>query len=387
MRILYFTRDYTTHDRRFLAKIRERHQVFFLRLKNDGMAYEERPVPHGVEVVSWPGGGCRHSDPGSWLKLMPAFEQVIHDVRPHLIHAGPIQSCGFMTALSGFHPFVLMSWGFDVLVDAHRDDLWSWLTRFTIERSDRMVCDCREVSTRVRELARYEEDKIVEFPWGVELSKFKVGPRTKFLNDGNWRDSQIAISTRTWREDYGTSVLLDAFRLAHESEPRLKLAMLGGGPMAGAIQDYIARHRLSESIKLVGLRPEDELPEWFRSADLYLSAAPSDGSSISLLGALAAGLPVIVADNPSNREWVAEGENGWLAIPGDPRSFAAALIEGARMTPEQRWRVGTRSREVAVKRANWDENSALLLDAYEQLLTTPGERYPAKQDELLGASI
>jgi glycosyltransferase involved in cell wall biosynthesis len=386
VRILYFTRGYTTHDRRFLAKIRERHEAFFLRLENDGMAYEQRPVPCGVKVVSWSGGERWSPDPESWLKLMPAFEQVIHEVQPHLIHAGPIQSCGFMTALSGFHPFVLMSWGFDVLVDAYRDDFWNWLTRFTIERSDRLVCDCRHVSTRVRELAEYEKDKIVEFPWGVELSKFQAGERTMFLKDGNWRESLVVISTRTWREDYGTLVLLDAFRLAYESEPRLKLVMLGGGPMAGAIQDYVARHRLAEAVKPVGFRPEDELPEWFRSADLYLSGAPSDGSSISLLGALAAGLPAIVSDNPSNREWVAKDVNGWLAIPGDPRSFAAALIEAARMTPEQRRRIGRRSRDVAMKRANWDENSAVLLNAYEQVLApAPGEH--CQEGELLGISL
>ncbi len=388
MRILYFTRGYTTHDRRFLAKIRERHQVFYLRLADDGETYEQRPLPYGVEVVSWPGGGRRHPDPESSLKLMPVFEQVIRDVRPHLIHAGPIQSCGFMTALSGFHPFVLMSWGFDVLVDSHRNDFLRWLTRFTIERADRMICDCPRVSMEVRELAQYEHDKIVEFPWGVELSKFQAAERTTLLKDNNWRDSLIVVSTRTWRKDYGTSVLLDAFRLAHESEPRLKLVMLGGGPMAAAIHDYVARHQLAEAVKLVGLRPEDELPKWFRSADLYLSAAPSDGSSISLLGALASGLPVIVSDNASNRDWVAEGENGWLAIPGDPRSFAMVLIEAARMAPEQRQQLGTKSRDIAVNRANWDKNSTLLLNAYEQVLAgVPAEGFHTKVDELVGTSI
>lgn len=383
MRILYFTKNYTTHDRRFLAKIRERHEVFFLQLENDGETYEQRPVPSGVEVVSW-AGIERSADPEAWLRLMPAFEQVIQNVRPHLIQAGPIQSCGFMTALSGFHPFVMMSWGYDVLVDSQRDDFWRWLTRFTIQRADRLVCDCRHVSARIRELAGCEEQKIVEFPWGVELTQFDDGERTKPLNEPSF----VVISTRTWREDYGTSVLLDAFRLAYQREPRLKLVLLGGGPMSGTIQDYLTQHRLGEAVRLVGLRPEEELPEWLRSADLYLSTAPSDGSSISLLGALAAGLPVVVSDNPSNREWVRDNACGWLANPGDPRSFAAALVEAVRTTPEQRQKMGRTNRDIAVKRANWDENFALLLNVYEQLLAgAPGERFRPKERELLGAAI
>ena len=45
---------------------------------------------------------------------MPAFEAVLESVKPDLVHAGPVQSCGLMTALTGFRPFVLMSWGSDV---------------------------------------------------------------------------------------------------------------------------------------------------------------------------------------------------------------------------------------------------------------------------------
>jgi hypothetical protein len=129
MRILYFSRDYTTHDRRFLAKISQHHEVFFLRLEDDGIAHEKRLVPDGVNVVPWFASGVRFTTPESRLRLMPEYQDVIEQIRPDLIHAGPVQSCGFMTALSGFHPFLLTSWGSDILVDADRDAFWRWMTR------------------------------------------------------------------------------------------------------------------------------------------------------------------------------------------------------------------------------------------------------------------
>ena len=49
------------------------------------------------------------------------------------------------------------------------------------------------------------------------------------------------------------------------------------------------------------------MPKWFRAADTYISCAQSDGTSVSLLEAMATGLPLIVTDIPSNREWVVEG--------------------------------------------------------------------------------
>ena len=62
----------------------------------------------------------------------------------------------------------------------------------------------------------------------------------------------------------------------------------------------------------------------YRAADLYLSASHSDGSSVSLMEALGCGLPVLVSDIPGNREWVTDGEQGWLFPDGDDAAAVAA---------------------------------------------------------------
>src|SRR5712692_4586438 len=135
MRVLFFSRDYTTHDRRFLLKLEQStHEIYFLRLEDDGMRYESRPLPPSIHVVEWAGGKHRASTPESWLKLMPSFEEVLDAIRPDVVHAGPVQSCGFMAALTGFRPIIVMSWGSDILVDADRDEFWRWMTRYTLAR-------------------------------------------------------------------------------------------------------------------------------------------------------------------------------------------------------------------------------------------------------------
>ena len=188
------------------------------------------------------------------------------------------------------------------------------------------------------------------------------------------------ISTRAWREDYGTRVLLDSFRLAYQREPRLRLVLLGEGPLAPDVHSYIEQYELSTAVHILGQRPEDELPEYFRSADVYLSCAPCDGSSISLLGAMATGLPVIASDRASNREWVKHEENGWLAHAGEPESFARALAAAARLAPNRRRAMASTNREVASRDANWDQNFPQLLDAYTQLYTNARYERPAEYD-------
>src|SRR5574341_2664580 len=101
MRILYFSRDYSPHDHRFLSALAEtRHEVFYLRLENNARQVEDRPVPSRVEQIPWAGG--RHAFRWRDLpRLVFDLKRVIRQIRPDLIHAGPIQTCAFIVVLTG----------------------------------------------------------------------------------------------------------------------------------------------------------------------------------------------------------------------------------------------------------------------------------------------
>ena len=69
MRVLYFSRDYTTHDRRFLTKLAEsEHEVWFLRIEDDGIGYEQRSLPERVQSVDWRGGRRHARTSDAWLQ-------------------------------------------------------------------------------------------------------------------------------------------------------------------------------------------------------------------------------------------------------------------------------------------------------------------------------
>ena len=173
MHILYFSRAYTTHDRRFLQAVASRHETSFLMLEPDS-GYDDRPLPDGVRLVEWPQsrGALTRDSPRA---LMPDFVRVLDRVRPDLVHAGPVQSCGYMTALSGARPFLVMSWGSDVLVDADRDSDSLQITRDTLGQSDMLLCDCDAVRQKVQSLVPYPDERIVQFPWGIDLREFRPG--------------------------------------------------------------------------------------------------------------------------------------------------------------------------------------------------------------------
>jgi glycosyltransferase involved in cell wall biosynthesis len=207
---------------------------------------------------------------------------------------------------------------------------------------------------------------VVRFPWGVDLGRFSPAPSAPI-------DIVNLISTRNWEPAYGIETLLKAFALAVRKDGRLRLTMLGSGSLANRIRALIAGLGLSELVNVVGVVPQRDVPAYFREAHAYISCSPSDGSSISLLESLASGLPVVVADSPGNREWVVEGQNGWLVPPQEPSRYADALLVCASLTEREYLDMSRRNRSLAVARADWSKNLFLLFGLYERMRSQGSE--------------
>jgi glycosyltransferase involved in cell wall biosynthesis len=373
MHLLYFSRDYTTHDHRFLSALaKSEHQVSYLRLERNSYAYEERVLPPQIEIIPWKGGKApaRLSHGPS---LLFDLKRVIRDTTPDLILAGPIQSCAFLTALARFKPLVSMSWGYDLLQDAHRSASWEWATRFTLKQSAAMVGDCNTI----RQLAisyGMRDKRIVTFPWGIDLEHFT--PAEQPAKPTGLEKSFRLLSTRGWETIYGVDLIACAFAMVADQHPELQLIMLGNGSQASSLRRTLTpfgldmaeqetgRSDILQRVLLPGQVGYADLPRWYRGANLYISASHSDGTSISLLEAMACGLPVLVSDIPGNREWVTPGQNGWLFRDGDVQALSQAILHAldnrARL-PE----MGHNARKIAEQQADWSKNFPHLFRAFE----------------------
>lgn len=284
------------------------------------------------------------------------MKRVIREIHPDLIQAGPIQRAAFLVALSGFRPLVSASWGYDLLHDAHQNALWTWATRFTLARSAAMVGDC----DTIRKLAVFygmPDERIVTFPWGVDIEHFSPGEGGE---DGAFR----LLSTRSWEPIYGVELIARAFVRLARVYPEVRLTMLGNGSQAGALRKIFQGDGVLERVSFPGQARRADLPHYYRSANLYVSASHSDGSSISLLEAMACGRPALVSDIPGNREWVEPGVHGWLFPDGDVTGLAQAL-NTALDQRSQLPTMGRAARALVERRADWQSNFPQLLEAYQ----------------------
>jgi glycosyltransferase involved in cell wall biosynthesis len=357
MKIFLLSRTYSSHDARFLtAIVGAGHEAWFCALS--GSASPAAAPVASVRYVDPPMEGSP-GELGDIAMLVPSFMRMLDQIRPDILHAGPVQDCGLLAALSGFHPFILMSWGFDLLVDAPASEEAGEATRRAIAAADAFVCDSVVVQEAASHFGLSAVSEVVRFPWGVDLEMFSSIRRAP-------TDVVNVLSTRNWEEMYGIETLLNAFVLAARRDARFRLTMLGRGSLEYRIRSLVSDFGLAASVDIPGLVSQQEIPKYVQDAHVYASCTPSDGSSISLLESLASGLPVVVADSPGNREWVTE-RNGWLVRSTTPGPYADALLACASLPEDEYLDMSRSNRDLAADRADWNRNVPLLLDLYDRV--------------------
>ena len=375
MRIVYASDELGPHDQRLLgAAVYGRHEVHLLTFYNRAPdlpawvaaefpgvrvhhrrfeAYPELPSSRGRLATAL----ARRRDERRYLA---AFAEGVGAIRPDLVHAGWVQSTGWATALSGFHPFVLIPWGSDILVWPRRSRRDHRKARRALRAADLVACDAGTVREAIVGISGLDPEGIPVFPWGVDLERFSPG-ESGLRRSLGWTDpGGVAVMTRQLRPPYGVLEFAQAFDRVRRHAPGARLLVVGEGVLRPRLEEA-----LGTSGHLAGAVENARMPGFLRAADVYVSNSETDGSSVSLLEAMACGLPAVLTDLPANREWVTEGENGFLVPVGDREAMAERV--GRLLTdPALARRMGERGLAVARSRADWGVNARRLLDCYEE---------------------
>jgi len=109
----------------------------------------------------------------------------------------------------------------------------------------------------------------------------------------------------------------------------------------------------------------EQLADYYRAADLYISASHTDGSSVSLMEALACGIPAAVSDIAGNLEWVTPGEQGWVFHVNDVDGLADIMQKACQSRVELAV-MSLKARFKAETNANWKINQQRMLDGYKK---------------------
>jgi len=254
--------------------------------------------------------------------------RLIKKIKPEIVDGHFITVYGFLAACSGFHPLVVSTWGSDVLIHPKRNFLLKAIAKYALAKADIVTAYAELLKIRLMELGT-EPQKINLVNFGTDTDKFKPAQRNKKLQEElGIVDSPTVISLRSLEPIYDIETLINSIPIVLKEIPEAKFVIAGGGSQEAKLKEQAKSLGISQSVKFTGRMPNDRLPEYLNSADIYVSTSLSDaGLASSTAEAMACGLAVIITDFGDNKKWVEDGTNGFLIPLSDPQVLASKIIQ------------------------------------------------------------
>jgi glycosyltransferase involved in cell wall biosynthesis len=160
------------------------------------------------------------------------------------------------------------------------------------------------------------------------------------------------------------ATLLRAFALAAPELPDVDLLLAGDGPLRPELENQVITLRLMDRVRFLGIRTD--IPDLMRAADAFALTSLSEAASLTLLEAMASGLPVVVTAVGGNPEIVRPERDGLLFARGDAAGGAAAFRR-LFTEPGLAARLGAAGRERAIEHYRLSRTVDRYFDLYCRL--------------------
>ena len=174
----------------------------------------------------------------------------------------------------------------------------------------------------------------------IDLKRFEKPMDFNKVRDNVFNMVSIGRLDKNKNHQFLIDVVLD---LKNRKIP-VHLTIVGEGDERISLQEKILQLNLSDQLSLVGLQEKVEMYLW--NADLYVHSAITEGFGLTLIEAMACGLPVVCTDGKGNRELIQEGENGFMVGERNPK-LVADKIELLLKNDNLRQEMGEKARKFA----------------------------------------
>lgn len=252
----------------------------------------------------------------SLLKNIFQVRRLIKAINPDLVHAHYATSYGLMAALCGRKPLFVTGHGTDVVLTPFRNFIYKKAFKYTYRKSTLFFIVAAHMKIALERLG-LDTRKAYLINNGVNLDLFNYDPskRTKEIS---------MVCTRNFEPVYNHRYFLEIFADVY-ARYGLKLNLAGSGTLLEESRQFVQGHNLENAVTFVGKLTQEQIADLLKQNHIYVSTSLSDGSSVSLMEAMAAGLIPVLSDIPANREWITHRVNGYL-IPLDNKENAIAVI-------------------------------------------------------------
>jgi len=172
----------------------------------------------------------------------------------------------------------------------------------------------------------FPKNRVELIPNGISNAPYTIEyDRNALRNDlGVNRDSKLVGIVARLDPIKNHSLLLRSMKTVVEKEPKARLLIVGDGPLKEKLQRETKEMNLEDSVLFTGER--QDVPKILKSLDIFVLCSISEGMSLTLIEAMAAGLPIIATDVGGNPKLIRSEENGMLVPSDDSNALSKAIL-------------------------------------------------------------
>ncbi len=343
---------------------RYRHAIVCLTAYTD---FAKRIARNDVELIAL------NKKPGKDLSCYWRFARTLWRLKPAIVHTRNLgtldmqfvaRACGVRGRVHGEH-------GWDVYDLNGQNPKYLRLRRFASRVVQHYVAMSRDLADYLVRDVRVPSKRITQIYSGVDCTRFHAraeGDKAPWPAGFVPRDGCVIGTVGRMEPVKNTLVLVRAFAQLIDAVPgsrdRLRLVLVGTGPLQTSIEATIAQTGIRDLVWLAGGR--NDVPDLVRQFDVFVLPSLNEGISNTLLEAMASGVPVIAGRVGGNPEIVRDGETGALYNVADERELTTILrryIDNRSL----RIRQGARARSVVEQHHSLDSMVNAYLQVYDSV--------------------
>lgn len=212
------------------------------------------------------------------------------------------------------------------------------------KRADKIIVLSKEMEKELLSNG-FKFEKLVLIPNGIDVNKFKPLENKKELkNKSGYTGKKIILFSGRLTEQKGVEYLIRSFEKLNLDEKFL--IIVGDGDLKDKLEKLVSELKIDKYVLFAGKR-EDVVP-YLQMADIFVLPSLSEGLPLSLLEAMACGLPVVATKVGGNIDLVEDKVNGYLVEPGNVDEIKNA-IENLLRDEEKLKEIGKINREKIVR--------------------------------------
>lgn len=244
---------------------------------------------------------------------------------------------------------------------------------YALGRSHRILTLSRFMRERCRMLHDLPETRFSVIPGGVDVEHFRqYADRDQIrrrLRIGEGDD--LILTVRNLEPRMGLANLIEAMPLILRTRPRAVCIIGGSGELAATLKAQVCAIGLEEHVRFTGFIPEDQLPEYYAAADLFvLPTTALEGFGMVTVEALACGTPVLGTPVGATPEILELLDSALLLRGVEPAEIARGCLAFLERPQNEKHELRSICRNYAVKRYSWPSVTARIEESLMEALNS-----------------